>query len=120
MRFIQEYGFSIKIGMEEEYQAWLRENEPVFASSMPDGVKYLGTFSTVYSSEKNAGWYKAYLELDSYGAQDRMAEAAGDANSPIGRLLREQTRFFDIGWNVPWSNGLYKAVVDTTLWDPET
>ncbi len=118
MRFIQEYGFSVKVGMEEEYQAWLSENEAQVAETVPEGIKYIGTFVTVYSSEKQAGWYKTYFELDSYAALDRVAAAGRDAASPFGRMLRDQSRFFDTSWDAPWSGGLYKAVVDATIFDP--
>lgn len=118
MRFIQEYGFSVRIGQEEEHQAWLAQNEPQLAEVLPEGVRYLGTFSMIYSSEKKSGFYKMYIELDSYGAQDRLAAAMKDAASTFGRILREQSRFVDTSWEAPWSNGLYKAVVDSTIIDP--
>ncbi len=118
MRFIQEFGFSVKVGMEEEHQAWLVENEPKLAEAFPEGVRYLGTFSTVFSSEKKSGFYKVYFELDSYGAMDRIAAAVKDESSPLGTLIREQARFGETSWDAPWSNGLYKAVVDATIFDP--
>jgi hypothetical protein len=120
MRFISEYGFTVKLGQEEAYQEWLQKNEPALATSHPEGVKYLGTFSMVFSSEKESGFYKTYLELDSYAAMDRLAEANKDAGSDFGRLLRESSRFGDYDLAAPWSNGLYKAVVDATIWDPTT
>jgi hypothetical protein len=81
-------------------------------------VKYLGTFAMVFTSEKQSGFYKSYLELDSYGAMDRLAAATKDASSDFGRLLRESTAFGDYDLNAPWSNGLYKAVVDASIFDP--
>src|SRR5688572_3039010 len=63
MRFIQEFGYTVKVGQEEAHQKWLMENEATLATSMPPGSKYLGTFATVYSSEKRSGWYKTYFEL---------------------------------------------------------
>ena len=41
-------------------------------------IRFLGTFITVFTSEKQSGFYKTYLELDSYGAQDRLAAATKD------------------------------------------
>lgn len=119
MRFISEFGFSIKLGQEEAYQDWLAENEAKFAAAAPAGVKYIGTFVMVYSSEKNSGFYKSYLEFDSYGAMDTMAAASKDESSEWSRLWREQSKFGDYDWNAPWSNGLYKAVVDATIFDPD-
>jgi hypothetical protein len=120
MRFIQEFGYTVKLGQEEAHQKWLAENEPAIAAAAPAGVKYLGTFATVYTSEKQSGFYKAYWELDSYGAMDRMAAANKDADSDFGRLNRDASQFGDYDLAAPWSNGLYKAVVDASIWDPKT
>ena len=118
MRFIQEFGFTIKIGKEEAYQQWLVDNESTLAAAAPAGSKYLGTFTTVYTSEKQSGWYKTFIELDSYGALDTMAADMKSETSEFGRLMREGSRFGDYDHAAPWSNGLYKAVVDATIWDP--
>ena len=120
MRFISEGGYSVKLGQEEAHQKWLEENEATLAASMPEGVKYLGTFVTVMSSEKRAGFYKQYLELDSYGALDRLAVANKDAASDFGRLNREFSAFADYDHAAPWSGGLYKAVIDASIFDPES
>ena len=118
MRFIQEFGFTIRIGEEEAYQQWLVANEPVLAAAMPEGTKYLGTFAMVFTTEKRSGFYKTYIELDSYAAMDRMAASVKDAASEFGRLMRDGARFGDYDLSAPWSNGLYKAVVDATIFDP--
>ena len=119
MRFIQEFGFTIKVGKEEAFQKWLVENEPAFAASHPAGSRYMGTFVTVFSSEKRAGFYRAFIELDSYGAMDTVAATAKDPDSAFGKLLREQSQFLDLELDAPWSNGLHKAVVDATVFDPK-
>ncbi len=49
---------------------------------------------------------------------DRLAAAANDPSSAFGRLNREWSVFGDWDLNAPWSQGLYKAVVDATIWDP--
>ena len=118
MRFIQEFGFSIKVGEEEAFQKWLVENEAALAASVPAGVRYLGTFGMIFTTEKQSGAYKLYMELDSYGAMDTLAAAMKDTSGDFGRLMRESTRLGDYDWNAPWSTGLYKAVVDSTIWDP--
>lgn len=120
MRFMMEYGYSVPVGMEEEHQRWLEANEQAVADACPEGVRYIGTFATVLSTEKGAGYYKTYLELDSYGAQDRLAAATKDAAADFGRLMRDVSRFFATEWDAPWSQGLYKAVVDATIFDPPT
>ena len=117
MRFIQEWGYSVTPGMEEEHQAWVQANEEAFAAASPEGTRLLGIFTTVFSSEKQAGVYRLFVELDSYAAMDRMAAAAKDGSSDFGRLIREQSRFWDIAWDAPASNGLHKAVADASVWD---
>ena len=35
MRFIQEFGYTVKIGQEEAHQRWLIENDAALKASMP-------------------------------------------------------------------------------------
>lgn len=119
MRFIQEFGFTIKLGEEEAYQAWLVENEAALAAASPPGTKYLGTFTMVFTSEKRSGFYKMYMELESYASMDVLAATMKDGSNDFSRLMRDGGRFGDYTYDAPWSNGLYKAVVDATIWDPE-
>ena len=117
MRFISESGFTVKAGEEEAHQRWWEENEAALAASTPEGVRYIGTFIMVFTSEKQSGFYKTYLELDNYRAIDRLAAATKDPGSEFGRLLRESSAFADYDLSAPWSNGLYKAVVDASIFD---
>jgi len=118
MRFIQEWGFTVKVGQEEAYQRWAHENEDALARAHPEGTRYLGTFAVVFTTEKEAGGYRLLVELDSYAALDRLAAAGKDANSDFGRLVREWSGYLDTDINAPWSQQLYKAVVDATIFDP--
>ncbi len=118
MRFIQEFGYTVKVGQEEAHQQWLLEHEDELAKAHPEGTRYLGTFATVFTTDKQAGGYRVFIELDSYAAMDRMAAAGKDAAGDFGRLVRESSRFAEFDPAAPWSQGLFKAVVDTTLWDP--
>jgi hypothetical protein len=120
VRFIQEFGFTIKVGQEEAHQRWMVENEEKLARAHPEGTRYIGTFATVFTTDKRSGGYRSFVELDSYGAMDRLAAASKDASSEFGRLNREWSGFGDWDHAAPWSQGLFKAVVDTTLWDPPT
>jgi len=120
MRFIQEFGYTVKVGQDEAHQRWLLENDQALAKSMPDGTRYMGTFAVVFSSEKNAGSYRILVELDSYGAMDTLAALNRDSNSEYGRLLRESAKFGDYDLAAPWSNTLMKDVIDATIWDPQT
>jgi hypothetical protein len=119
MRFIQEFGYTVKVGQDEAHQKWIIKNDAALRAAAPKGSRYLGTFSVVYSSEKQAGGYKLLMELDSYGAMDAGAAAAKDVKHPWAKLIREASQFIDFDLAAPWSNGLMKDVVDATIWDPK-
>ena len=119
MRFIQQIGYTVKVGKDEGHQQWLIDNDERLRRAMPPGTKYLGTFTVVYSSEKQAGSYMTLFELDSYGAMDRIAALNKDAKSEFGKLIRDASQFWDLDLNAPWSNGLWKDVIDATIWDPK-
>jgi hypothetical protein len=120
VRFIQEFGYTVKIGQEEAHQKWVIENDERLRKAAPPGTKYIGTFVAVFSTDKQAGGYRFLMELDSYGALDAGAAAAKDPNSEWTRLGLESSQFTDTDWNKPWSNELLKNVVDATIWDPKT
>ena len=73
MRFIQEYGYTVKVGQDEAHQRWLIENDAALKAAAPKGNRYIGTFAVIVGSEKEAGGYRALFELDSYGAMDAAA-----------------------------------------------
>jgi hypothetical protein len=118
MRFIQEFGYTVKVGQDEAHQRWLIEHDAQLRAACPTGTRYIGTFSAVFSSEKQAGGYRALFELDSYGALDASAAATKDASSDFGRLMREVSQFLDVSVTAPWSHELFKDVIDATIWDP--
>ena len=119
MRFIQEFGYTVKSGHDEAHQRWLIDNDTDLKAAMPAGLTYIGTFAVVFSSEKSAGSYKALFGLDSYGAMDISAAANKDADSAYGRLVREVSQFMDVDHAAGWSNSLMKDVIDATIWDPK-
>jgi hypothetical protein len=118
MRLIQEFGYTVKVGQDEAHQQWLIENDAALRAASPKGNTYIGTFTVVLGSEKEAGSYRALFELDSYGAMDAAAAAAKDPDSDFGRLMREISQYFDTDLVAPWSNTLMKDVNDATIWDP--
>ena len=120
MRFILEQGFTVKVGKEEAFQQWLAEHEAELAAAHPEGSRYLGTFVVIFTSEKQSGSYRTLVELDSYAALDAGAAASKDPNGEFGKLGREMSKFGDYDLSAPWSNSLYKAVVDATIIDPQT
>jgi hypothetical protein len=120
MRFIQEFGYTVKVGQDEAHQKWTIENDARLRAAAPAGSKYLGTFAVVMGSEKQAGNYRFLMELDSYAALDTSAAVAKDPKSDWSKLLMESSRFIDLDLAAPWSNVLMKDVVDATIWDPKT
>jgi hypothetical protein len=119
MRFIQEFGYNVKVGKEEAHQRWLTENEAALKAAAPAGSVYIGTFAVVFGTEKQAGGYRLLVELDSYAALDANAAAGKDPNSDWGSLIREWSQFADTDLAAPWSNSLLKNVLDATIWDPK-
>ena len=119
MRFIQEFGYTVRVGRDEAHQRWLKENDAALKAAAPKGSRYLGTFSVIFSSEKGAGSYRLMIELDSYAAMDASAAAGKDPNSDWGRLIRGWSQFQDTDLAAPQSNGLLKDVLDATIWDPQ-
>jgi hypothetical protein len=120
MRFIQEFGYTVKVGQDEAHQKWTIANDERLRAAAPAGSKYIGTFAVVIGSEKQAGSYRFLMELDSYGAMDTSAAATKDPKSEWAKLLVESSRFVDLDLNAPWSTTLMKDVVDATIWDPKT
>ena len=120
MRLIQEFGYSVTAGNEEAHQAWVQANEEALAAAHPDGTRLLGIFATVFATEKQAGYYRVFMELDSYAALDRLSAAMKDGTSEFGRLIREHSAFMDLSWDAPASNGLHKAVIDAAVFDPKS
>ena len=119
MRFIEEFGGSVKPGQEEALQEWLVKNEDALAKSYPDGSEYLGTFVVIYGSEKDSGLWRTLVRRDSYAALDRAAAIGKARNTDFDRLNREFSKFFDPSPTAPWSRSLYKAVVDATVYKSE-
>jgi hypothetical protein len=119
MRFIEEFGYTVKVGQDVAHQAWVTKNEKALAKAMPAGTRYIGTFAVVFGSEKQAGSYRVLFELDSYAALDKLAALNKDPKSAYGKLVRESSKFGDYDLAAPWSLCLLKDVVDLTVVDPE-
>ena len=114
MDFIQTIGYDIAQGKAGEYQQWLAANEGAWKAAMPEGTKYVGTYAAVYSSEKNAGSFFTIYQLDSYAAQDRLAEAG--KSGEFARIMNEAMAFADFEKGSGWSQVLLKNVNDATVW----
>lgn len=117
MALIEEFGFTVLEGQEEAFQQWLQQNEDKLRQSVPAGIRYLGTYGVVFSSEKQAGTYRLLLELDGYAAIDTFSEAMKDADGDFGRLLREHAGFSAFDPTLPWSQSLYRTLVDMAVFD---
>ena len=115
MAFIAQYGGDIKEGRTRELQTWLEANEKELANAHPPGAKYLGTYFSVYTSEKKGGQVHTFIEMESYGTQDALAQAGKDADSVYSKLLNEFVDFYDSGSD-NWTQALYKRVTAATMY----
>ena len=115
MNFIAEFGFDVKKGQAQDFQRWLSENESKIPAACPAGIEYIGTYAVIYSSEKHAGGYRQLLRMENYGSQDALAAAMKEGGA-FANLLEAMTEFIDQDREADWSNGLYKAVTDTSIW----
>src|SRR5262245_34405055 len=115
MNFIADFGFDVKKGRAQDFQRWLSEKESKVAAACPTGIEYVGTYAVMYSSEKHAGGFRQFFRLDSYGAQDRFAAAMKEGGE-FAQLIEQMSEFADQEKDAHWSNGLYKAVTDASMW----
>lgn len=115
MDFLVINGFNVPPGKNREFQKWVRENSETFAKNMPEGWEFVGVYSSMFGSEKHSGNYKSVWRLDSYGAMDRFAAAAGE-DTEFARLLDEFGAFSDERLGADSSSELLKSVADITIW----
>jgi hypothetical protein len=115
MAFIAHYGGDLKEGTTRKFVEWLEANEKELANSHPTGSRYIGTFFSIYSSEKKGGSVHTFVEMEGYGTQDVLAEAGKDPGSVYARLINEFIDFFDQKTD-NWSNALYKRATAATLY----
>ena len=115
MDFLVISGFSVPPGKSREFQEWVRANSAAYSEAAPEGIELVGVYASMFSSEKNSGHYKTIWRMDSYGAMDRFAAAAG-SNPELTRLLEEYGSFTDERLGTDSSSELLKSVADTTIW----
>ena len=115
MEFLTVGGFNVRSGQNIEFQKWVIANAAAPSENTPDGIELVGIYAAVFSSEKNSGFYKTIWRLDSYGALDRFAAAAGE-DSEFARLLNELGSFGDARLGASFSGELLKSVSDVTIW----
>jgi hypothetical protein len=115
MAFIAQFGGDLKEGKTREFVEWLNANEKEYANAHPEGARYIGTYFSIFQSDKKSGSVHTFVELESYGTQDAMAAAGRDADSVYSKLLNEATSFFDPK-SENWTQSLYKKATDATLY----
>ena len=118
MQLLNIGGFNVPPGRNRAFQEWVRANSEPLGSAAPAGVELVGIYASVLATEKHSGFYKVIWRLDSYGAMDRFAAAAGQ-NREFARLMDEFGSFGDVRIGADFSGELLKAVSDITIWaDP--
>ncbi|MFQ5796393.1 MAG: hypothetical protein ACE5JP_15275 [Candidatus Bipolaricaulia bacterium] len=115
MDFLTINGFNVPSGKSREFQEWVRANLAALSKAAPQGIELVGIYASMFSSEKHSGGYKIVWRLDSYGAMDRFAAAAGE-NAELARLLDELGSFTDVRLGADYSSELLKSVADITIW----
>lgn len=113
MEFLQVYGYEIKAGKAGEYQQRLNDSEDAWKAAMPEGTQYVGTYASIYSSEKDAGSFFTVYRLDSYAALDRLA--AEQQSGELGRIVGDLMSFVDTDNNAGQSGFLLKSMTDVTI-----
>ena len=119
MRFIHENVFSVLVGRQVACQRWLAANEERIARSYPEGTEYLGTYVTVFTSEKTAGAFRVLERLSSYADIDKLAAMMKDDTTEYAKVWREFNQFIDTDPHADWSLVLLKGATDATVWDIE-
>jgi hypothetical protein len=90
MDFLIISGRDVPSGKNREFQEWVRDNSEALSK-------------------------KTIWRLDSYGAMDQFAAAAGE-DSEFARLLDEFGAFGDVRVGADFSGELLKSVADITIW----
>ena len=62
--FVQEYGYTVKVGMDEAHQRWLAENDAALKAAMPEGMTYIGTFAVIFGWRRMPARARALFGLD--------------------------------------------------------
>ena len=113
MDFLQVYGYEVKDGKAGEYQQQLNDSADAWKAAMPDGTEYVGTYASIYSSEKQAGSFFTIYRLDSYAALDRLAEE--QQSGELGRIVGRLMSYVDTDNNAGQSGFLLKSMTDVTI-----
>ena len=115
MAFIAQFGGDLKEGKTRELVEWLNANEKEFANAHPAGARYIGTYFSIFASDRKGGSVHTFVELENYGTQDAMAAAGNDPDSVYGKLLNEVFAFFDQK-SENWTQSLYKKATEATVY----
>ena len=115
MAFIAQMGGDLKEGKARELVEWLNANEKEFANAHPEGAKYLGTYFSIFSSDRKGGNVQTFVEMENYATQDALAAEGNNPDSLYSKLLNEVIGFFDQR-SENWTQSLYKKATDATLY----
>lgn len=119
MNLIAEAGFDVKKGKELEFQKWLAENEEKLAAACPPGTTYLGTFATIFGSERTVGAYRTLWGVENYAAMDAFSGSIKEGGT-FSELMNAMGLFAverqDGGLQV---GELSRRVTDAAIWAVE-
>ena len=109
MRFIQEYGYTVKVGMDEAHQRWLEENDAALKAAQPKGTRYIGTFVVILETGEAGRQLPGAVRTRQLCRDGRAAAANKDPKSELSRLLGEISKFFDLDLQAPWSQHAHEG-----------
>ncbi|MEM7119178.1 MAG: hypothetical protein AAF614_42565 [Chloroflexota bacterium] len=114
MDFLYTVGFDVPAEQEHAFRSWVQQNLAAWSEAMPEGIKMVGIYSDIFSSEKGSGRYKIVLQLDSYGAMDKLGNQ--EVDETFTKLMNEFNGFHDVRIGAGESNSLMKSVADIVIW----
>lgn len=118
MDFLYMVGFDVPAAQEHAFQKWVQQNLAAWSKAMPSGIKMVGIYSYIFNSEKGSGRYKIALQLDSYGAMDKLGNQ--EVSETFTKLMNEFNGFHDVRLGAGESSSLMKSVADIVIWSAES
>ena len=116
MNFITYSEFDVQKGTELDLRDWLAQNEEKIAAETPDGLEYLGTFTTIFGPEASVNTFRTVWAMDNYAAIDTFTKAvkAGGTFADLMDVLGSyQLDRQDGGIQM---NVLTRRVTDAAIW----
>lgn len=110
MALIYEWGFFLRPDAFDDLREWLASNERTFASAVPEGLEYLGTYLPVWAPEQRCDVYQVWRWRRANEFNLRMA--AETDRGTFARLASQFLSFVDDERTHEETFRLHRSVVD--------